>query len=240
MTAIVLVHGGFCGGWIWRPVADRLRAAGHDVYAPTLTGLGERCHLADPAIDLDVHAEDVLNLLRFEDLGDVLLVGHSYGGLILQLVADRAPERLARCIHVDALLLEHGESIIGDDRGVPEAVAMHRAAAAANGGFLPVPGSTAGNASDPVGARLTPHPFASFEQPIALGGRGDHLPGDYIACRDRPASSDPIARFTAASFDLSRRRAEARGWACSDDPGNHFGILAEGTGRLASFILARA
>ena len=109
MTAIVLVHGGFCGGWIWRPVADRLRAAGHDVYAPTLTGLGERCHLADPAIDLDVHAEDVLNLLRFEDLGDVLLVGHSYGGLILQLVADRAPERLARCIHVDALMLEHGE-----------------------------------------------------------------------------------------------------------------------------------
>lgn len=241
MTTIVLVHGGFCGGWIWRPVADRLRAAGHDVFAATLTGLGERAHLADPAIDLDVHAEDVINLLRFEDLRHVLLVGHSYGGLILQLVGDRAPERIAQRIFVDALVLEHGESITGDDRGVPEAVALHRANAAANGGLLPVPGSTiAGAAADPVTARLTPHPFASFEQPLALAGRGDGLPSHYIACLDRPASDDPIARFTTASFALSRARAEARGWEVIDDPASHFGILAEGAERLANFILARA
>jgi pimeloyl-ACP methyl ester carboxylesterase len=241
MTAIVLVHGGFCGGWIWRPAADRLRAAGHDVFAPTLTGLGERVHLADPTIDLDVHAEDVLNLLRLEDLDDVLLVGHSYGGLILELVGDRAPERIARRIYVDALVLEHGESIIGDDRGVPEAVAIHRANAAANGGFLPVPGSTvAGAAADPVTARLTPHPFASFAQPMVIEGRGNGLPSHYLACLDRPPSDDPIARFTTASFALSRSRAEARGWECSDDPGSHFGILAEGAERLTGFILARA
>jgi len=240
MTTIVLVHGGFCGGWIWRRVADRLRSAGHDVFAPTLTGLGERSHLADPAIDLEVHASDVLNLLRFEDLRDVLLVGHSYGGLILELVGDRAPERIARRIYVDALVLEDGESITGDDRGVPEAVALHRANAAANGGFLPVPGSTvAGAAADPVTARLTPHPFASFEQPMVIAGRGAGLPSHYIACLDRPASDDPIARFTTASFALSRARAEARGWEVVDDRASHFGILAEGAGRLADFILAR-
>jgi pimeloyl-ACP methyl ester carboxylesterase len=241
VTAIVLVHGGFCGGWIWRPVADRLRAAGHDVFAATLTGLGDRVHLADPAIDLDVHAQDVLNLLRFEDLRDVVLVGHSYGGLILELVGDRAPERIARRIYVDALVLEHGESITGDDRGVPQAVALHRANAAANNGFLPVPGSTAaGAAADPVAARLTPHPFACFEQALVLEGRSDGIAGDYIACLDRPASDDPIARFTAASFALSRARAEARGWEVVDDPASHFGILAEGAERLADFILARA
>lgn len=240
MTTIVLVHGGFCGGWIWRPVADRLQAAGHRIFTPTLSGLGERVHLAHPAIDLDVHAEDVLNLLRFEDLSEVLLVGHSYGGLILELVGDRAPERIARRIYVDALLLEHGESITGDDRGVPEAVAQHRAAAAANRGFLPVPGNTAGNASDPVSARLTPHPFASFEQAMTLAGRGGDLPGHYIACRDVRASPDPIARFTEASFALSRSRARTRGWEYLEDPGNHFGILAEGAPRLAELILARA
>jgi len=240
MTAIVLVHGGFCGGWIWRPVADRLRAAGHDVFAVTLTGLGERVHLADPAINLDVHARDVLNLLRFENLHDVLLVGHSYGGLILQLVGDRAPERIARRIFVDALVLEDGESITSDDRGVPEAVALHRANAAANGGLLPVPGSTvAGAATDPVTARLTPHPFACFEQPMILAGQGDAIASDYIACLDRPSSDDPIARFTTASFALSRARAEARGWDVVDDPASHFGLLAEGAERLADFILAR-
>ncbi len=240
MTTIVLVHGGFCGGWIWRPVADRLRAAGHAVFAPTLTGLGERSHLANPATDLEVHAQDVLNLLRFEDLRDVLLVGHSYGGLILELVGDRAPDRVARRVYVDALLLEHGESITGDDRGVPEAVALHRANAAANGGFLPVPGSTvAGAATDPVTARLTPHPFASFEQPMALANHGDSIPSHYIACLDRPASDDPIARFTTASFALSRARAEARGWEVVDDPASHFAILTDGAERLAEFILAR-
>jgi hypothetical protein len=110
----------------------------------------------------------------------------------------------------------------------------------ANGGFLPVPGATSGNASDPVSARLTPHPFSTFEQPMTLTGRGAHLPSDYIACLDVPPSPDPIARFTAASFHLSRRRARARGWACAEDPGSHFGILAEGAPRLADFIHARA
>jgi len=112
MTTIVLVHGGFCGGWIWRAVAEPLRGMGHEVFTPTLTGLGERVHLADPAINLDVHAQDVVNLLEFEDLRDVLLVGHSYGGIALSLVSDRARARLARRIYVDALVLHDGESVL--------------------------------------------------------------------------------------------------------------------------------
>lgn len=239
MAAIVLVHGGFCGGWIWRSVADRLRAAGHDVYAPTLTGLGERAHLASPSIDLGVHVADVAGLLSFEQLQDVVLVGHSYGGLIVQLVTDQVAATLARCIYVDALLLEDGESIVDPDLGIPEAPAALRAAASANNGSLPVPATTAGPAGASVAAtRLTPHPFRTFEQHVVLRGGGP--PATYLTCLDRPASSDPVARFTAAKFELARSRAAARGWECVDDPGSHFGLLSEGSGRLAAMISTRA
>src|SRR5437660_2816345 len=79
----VLVHGGGHGGWCWQRVATRLRAAGHDVYTPTLTGLGERAHLARPDTDLDTHITDVVNVMRYEDLTRVILVGHSYGGMVI-------------------------------------------------------------------------------------------------------------------------------------------------------------
>src|SRR5665213_2340899 len=90
-SVFVLVHGAWHGGWCWRRVADRLTARGHRVFAPTLTGVGERSHLADRSINLDTHANDVLNLLKWEGLTDVVLVGHSYGGMVISAVADRAP-----------------------------------------------------------------------------------------------------------------------------------------------------
>jgi pimeloyl-ACP methyl ester carboxylesterase len=101
MATFVLVHGAFIGGWAWQDVARTLRALGHEVYTPTLTGLGERHHLGRPETTLDIHIEDVLNLCYFEDLRAVRLVGWSYGGMVVAGVADRIPERIVHVIHVD-------------------------------------------------------------------------------------------------------------------------------------------
>jgi pimeloyl-ACP methyl ester carboxylesterase len=97
MATFVLVHGGGHGGWCYQPVARIMRAQGQDVYTPTMTGLGEREHLLSPAVDLDMHITDIVKLLEFEDLRDVILVGHSYGGMVITGVADRRPTRFSGC-----------------------------------------------------------------------------------------------------------------------------------------------
>jgi pimeloyl-ACP methyl ester carboxylesterase len=110
MTTFVLVPGFFLGAWAWRAVTVALRAGGHEVYPVSLTGLGERVHLSNPSIDLETHVDDVLNLLRFEDLHDVVLVGHSYGGIVTTAVADRMPERVSKLVYVDTGPLPDGTS----------------------------------------------------------------------------------------------------------------------------------
>jgi pimeloyl-ACP methyl ester carboxylesterase len=102
MTTYVLVPGAWLGGWAWRPVADQLRRHGHDVHPVTLTGLGDRSHLATPEVDLDTYISDVVNLVEFEDLHDVVLVGHSYAGHVVTGVADRIPERISLLAYLDA------------------------------------------------------------------------------------------------------------------------------------------
>src|SRR5918999_5721866 len=102
MSTYVLVPGAWLGGWAWRPVADQLRGHGHDVHPVTLTGLGDRSHLATPRVDLDTYVADVVNLVEFEDLHDVVLVGHSYAGHLVTAVADRIPERIALLVYLDA------------------------------------------------------------------------------------------------------------------------------------------
>src|SRR5262245_38762532 len=102
MVAFVLVHGAWHGGWCWKKVAPLLRQAGHEVYTPTLTGLGERSHLVHPEVRLETHIRDVLQVLEFEDLRDVVLVGWSYGGMMVPGVADRAAERLRHLVYLDA------------------------------------------------------------------------------------------------------------------------------------------
>src|SRR6266516_1091932 len=111
MATFVLDHGGFHGGWCWKRVTPHLRAAGHEVYAPTLTGLGERCHLASPETNLSTHIQDILNVLSYEDLTDVVLVGHSCSGMVITGVADRAPERVTRLVYLDAFVPEDGQAL---------------------------------------------------------------------------------------------------------------------------------
>ncbi len=190
MTAqtYVLVHGAFHGGWCWRRVADRLSAAGHRVFCPTLTGLGERAHLLSREVNLDTHIADVIGLLEAEDLTDAVLVGHSYGGIVIAGVAARAKARLRQLVFFDAALVEDGQS--WSDAVPPEAAAARRKSAAESSGGLSIPapnaaffGVTGPTEQAWVDRRLTPHPFAAFDQKMHWGGPiGNGLPKIYIDC----------------------------------------------------------
>src|SRR3712207_6411955 len=112
MAAYVLVGGGWLGGWCWQGVARQLREEGHDAYPTTLTGLGERVHLASPEVDLETHITDVVNLIEYEDLRDVVLLGHSYAGLVVTGVADRGPERISQLVYLDTGPIPNGTALI--------------------------------------------------------------------------------------------------------------------------------
>ena len=187
----VLLHGVFHGGWCWRDVARPLRAAGHAVFTPTQTGLGERRHLLSRAVDLEVFARDLTNLLEAEELADAILVGHSFGGIAITMAADRMPERIRQLIYLDGMVLGHGESVFG--RLPAELVAARRDAAAAfsDGLALPPPppaffGVPDGPLAEWVARRMTPHPIATYEEQLVLRNPviGNGLPCTYIACTD--------------------------------------------------------
>jgi pimeloyl-ACP methyl ester carboxylesterase len=112
MATFVLVHGSLHGGWCWKRVVPRLRSAGHDVFTPTLSGLGERVHLVHPGIDLDTHIQDVLGVLEYEDLHDVVLVGHSYGTMVITGAADRLPGRIAHLVYLDGVMACDGKAAL--------------------------------------------------------------------------------------------------------------------------------
>jgi pimeloyl-ACP methyl ester carboxylesterase len=213
MATYVLVHGGAHGGWCYGPVARILRAAGQEVLAPTLTGLGDRSHLLRPGIDLDTHIADIVAVLRYEDLRDVILVGHSYGGMVITGVADRAPDRVGHLVYLDAATPVDGQSLV--DIAGP---LMH--AARAHGrvvdgvelvlfpGTEPLPhyGVTDPDDIAWMDERLTPHPWACFEQPLRLTNEAAlwAIPQSHIVCTSTLATRDP-ARMEAA-------RAAGRLW----------------------------
>ena len=139
----VLVHGAYGGGWIWRDVAEGLRKQGHQVFTPTQTGLGERSHLMSRQITVDTHIEDVANVIETNELKDVILVGHSYGGIAVTGVADRMPERIRHIVYLDALIAENGDTAFTI---LPAGMAdARRKVAREQGGgvALPVPGPEA-------------------------------------------------------------------------------------------------
>ena len=136
---VIFVHGGFHGGWCWRRGAAPLRAAGWQVYTPTLTGLADRAHLLTPSVTLETHVEDILGLIEAEELNDVILVGHSAAGAVITVVADRVPARIAGLLYLEASLPSEGQSMLdfmGDSQGIP---ALFRAQAEAHGEGWRVP-----------------------------------------------------------------------------------------------------
>jgi len=188
MATFVLVHGAWHGGWKWRFVAPILRRAGHDAYTPTLTGLGERAHLAGPSIDLDLHVQDVVALLEMEDLHEAVLLGHSYGGMVITGVAERAPERIRRLVYLDAFVPENGKCLLDYvSRAVPERAAAFRGEGERFGSIAPPPLSLWGIARPEHIAFATPretrHPFGTFTQPIRLANEAARaLPRTFIYC----------------------------------------------------------
>jgi pimeloyl-ACP methyl ester carboxylesterase len=151
MATFVLVHGAWHGGWCYRDTAKALRAAGHDVFTPTLTGVGERAHQASEHITLETHIRDVVGCLQAEELSDVILCGHSYGGMVITGVADRLPQKIRTLVYLDAFVPEHGESLIGL---LPVALGAEVAA-----GFL---GAFRGTALEGHSGLMAPIPAEAF------------------------------------------------------------------------------
>jgi len=205
----VLVHGAWHGGWCWRRVSALLRRAGHEVYAPSLTGLGERKHLARREIDLETHIEDVVQLLEMEDLRDVALVGHSYGGMVITGAADRAAWRIGRLVYLDAFVPESGKCLL--DYVVPERALRMREQGERTGWVTPPPMSLWGLTDlkhlDFVGPREVRHPYAAMTQEIRLTNHAETtlLPKTFIYCSSPSTGSfdgfaaryrdDPAWRF---------------------------------------------
>lgn len=183
----VLVHGAWHGGWCWAKVADELRSNGHKIYTPTLTGLGERSHLAGSGVTMQTLVQDVANVLTWEDLKDVTLVGHSFGGLVISGVADLMPQRLSRLIYLDAFILESGVSTF--DTLPADVVEKLRAVAADQPvAALPAPRPKSLGLTDPddiafVELRLTPQPLGTYETSLQLNHPvGNGLPCTYVHC----------------------------------------------------------
>lgn len=171
-------------------MADRLAAAGHRVLCPTLTGLGERAHLLTPQVGLDTHIEDVVGLIEAEELSDVVLVGHSYAGIVITGVADRIAPKLRKLVYLDAAVVEDGATWSG--HAIPEVAAERRRLAQSTSGGLsmPVPKADVFGLRDPadlawVQRRMTPHPFRPFDQVMRWRHPvGNGVPKVYVECTD--------------------------------------------------------
>jgi pimeloyl-ACP methyl ester carboxylesterase len=206
MATFVLIHGAWHGGWCWKIVARALRRAGHEVYAPSLTGLGERKHLASRDIDLATHTQDVVGLLEMEDLAHVILVGHSYGGMVVTGAADRMPERIAHLVYLDAFVPQNGKCLL--DYVVPERAARMKEEGERTGMVTPPPMSLWGLTRPEhlafAGPREVPQPYATLSQRIRLVNQA-RIPRTFIYCSSPATGSfdsfaaqyrnDPAWRF---------------------------------------------
>ncbi len=226
MSTFVLVHGAFYGGYCWRRVARALRAAGHEVHTPTLTGLGERAHLLTRDVGLDTHIHDVLGVMACEDLSAVILVGHSYAGMVIGGVAERVPERIAHLVFLDAHIPEDGKSDMEVLGGDTEAVL---AGIKGDGWVLPAISAEITGVEDAadlawVTPKRGPHPIKAMIDPLAVNNpAAARLPRSYLACTRVDAlikvfGGNPNAKFAA--------RARAEGWPIRDLATGHDAMIS--------------
>jgi pimeloyl-ACP methyl ester carboxylesterase len=223
MSAFVLVHGAWGGGWAWRLVTPLLRAAGHDVFPVTLTGLGERAHLASPSVDLDTHIRDVTATIEYEDLHDVVLVGHSYGGTVITGVLGDMPERIARLVYVDAQVPERGQAVI--DLLEPPL----RDFIIASKVEMATPPVVEDESMAWYVAKIRSHPLATWRQPLRSAKPGaDAVPRTFIACTNQEGG--------AARAEPLRGQ---RNWNVVQIDSDHF-PMARCPDKLADLLLAAA
>jgi pimeloyl-ACP methyl ester carboxylesterase len=228
----VLVHGAWHGGWCWAKVARLLRDAAQEVYTPTLTGLGERAHLARPEVDLETHIQDVVAVLESEELRGVTLVGHSYGGMVISGVAARVTGRIGQLVYLDAFVPETGKCVL-DYMGDRASTIREAVATQGEGWKLPAfPPERFGVSSQRdtewLNKHLVPQPFKTFEQPLAAAG-GDKFKRTYIYC-SKPASG---------AFDqFAERLRDDRKWTFHDVKTGHDAMVTA-PGDIAKILMAK-
>jgi pimeloyl-ACP methyl ester carboxylesterase len=193
----VIVHGAWGGGWDWLAIDSMLTHHGHKVVRVTLTGLGERHHLASPTIGLDTHIDDVVNTILWDNLHDIVLLGHSYGGMVITGVADRIPDRIKRVVYLDALLPDSGESVMS----IPDTARAKFVASITRDGYT-VPTWVQDTTVIP---RDVPMSLRTFTDPVRLVNPARlKVPASYILTYEPQITPDP--------FQMFADRAAARGW----------------------------
>ncbi len=208
MSTYVLVHGAWHGSWCWKRVRPALQSQGHQVFTPTLTGLGERSHLLTKDVNLETHIADVVNLIQWEELRDVILCGHSYAGAVVRGAADRIADRISALVYLDAFILEDGQSLHDvlppELREVPPELAKLMDEPWK---VPPIPAELFGlNPQDRawLDRQCTPHPLAAFQQPLSLTGAHQRIQNTTYIHADGYVPALPFPKFYEG--------ANARGW----------------------------
>jgi pimeloyl-ACP methyl ester carboxylesterase len=214
MATFVVAHGAWSAGWAWKKMRPLMLGAGHALWTPSYTGLGERAHLARPDVDLDTHIQDIVAVLETEDLKDVILIGHSYGGMVATGVADRARNRIGKLVYLDAFAPTDGQAVF--DLVPPDIAEKMRAGAAASpGGFgipsNPMPSDTSPEDQAWALPRRLPQPVKAFSTRLKLSAEPS-APRNYIYCT-RIGIGDTFGRFLA--------RAKREGWRTFEIDASH-------------------
>ena len=228
MATFLFVHGAWHGGWCWKALEAQLRAAGHETHASILTGLGERAHLAHAVIDADSHVEDILAVIKWRELDDIVLVGHSYGGLIITGVAGRTPEKIKALVYLDAFVpVESGRSLFADAN--PERFAGFEAQLS-GGGFLISPDYFDAWTDDLakkawLKTMRTPNPVECFRKGVTLTGREAEVTNRHyiLAARNKPSA-------LWAQFDRVRMQP---GWTADQLATKHDAMVENPVGLAA-------
>ena len=217
MSTFVLVHGAWHGSWCWKRVRRALQAQGHEVFTPTLTGVADRSHLLSRAVDLETHIQDVVNLIRWEELTDIMLCGHSYGGCVISGVADRLPERIRALVYLDAFVLEDGENQMQHLSDLRYRQFLAGAKNAGDGWKVPaIPAAAFNvNAADRewVDRQCTMQPLAALQQPLRLTGGLEKVGNISFILATGFTDDSPFPPFYA--------KAKARGWRTRTVPCGH-------------------
>ena len=229
MATFVLIHGAYQGGWIWSPVATRLRAAGHSVYAPSLDGCAERTAQARAGIDTESHADEIAELLRYEDLSEVVLVGTSSGGMVLTRVAELARERIQRVVFVDALALVAGETIRDIVTRPPESTTAVASGPAPGGMLATLQESMEPELAEWAADRWGSHPVAVFNQPVVLDSFWDQSwDATVIWCRQAPNPGEAHQRRCAEALSGRWHELDTGHFPMLSTPEELTGLILEG------------
>ena len=228
MATFVLVHGAWRGAWCWRRVARLLAKNGHEVFTPTLTGVGERSHLLNAFINVDTHIADVVNEMQWQQLTDVVLVGHSYGGMVISGVAEQMEKAIASLAMLDAFMPEDGQGVL--DIYSPPNREPVQAALRSGATTMPPRSAALFKVNEPdrvwVDAQCTPQPIQTFVQRLALTGARDRI-GKKTYIR--------AAAYANPYFDAGLATARARNWRVFELPCGH-DVMLDMPERLAEIL----